>query len=124
MRFNNDRPIFSQIAELVLSDIAAGRLAPGERVPSARELAASLEVNANTTARALQSLADSGAIRLERGMGYFVADDGAKQALKEKRVQFFSAELPRLFKAMDDLGLGPEDIAEAYAKRGKKGANK
>jgi DNA-binding transcriptional regulator YhcF (GntR family) len=119
MRFNSDRPIFAQIAELLAADVSAGRLAPGGRLPSARELAASLEVNPNTAARALQALADSGIARCERGMGYFVADEGADMAAAERRRRFFEEELPRLFKEMDELGIAPAEILERYAARGE-----
>jgi len=118
MRFNNDRPIFAQIADLLTADILAGRLGPGGRIPSARELASSLEVNPNTAARALQSLADSGIARCERGMGYFVADSGTDMAKAERRRRFFEEELPRLFRDMDELAIEPAEILKRYAARG------
>jgi len=118
MRFNNDRPIFAQIADLLTADILAGRLAAGGRIPSARELASSLEVNPNTAARALQSLADSGIARCERGMGYFVAESGTDMAKAERRRRFFEEALPRLFKDMDELAIEPAEILKRYAARG------
>jgi GntR family transcriptional regulator len=123
MRFNNERPIFAQIGELLVEQVLDGRLGPGARLPSARELAASLEVNPNTAARALQELADSGLARCERGTGYFVADSGPTLARDERKKRFFDEELPRLFKRMDELGIGPEEILERFAGRNvKKGA--
>jgi GntR family transcriptional regulator len=123
MRFNNDRPIFEQIADLLAADVLAGRVRPGGRIPSARELAASLEVNPNTAARALQTLADSGVARCERGMGYFVADSGADMARAERRRRFFEENLPRLFKDMDELAIRPAEILERYAARADRGAS-
>jgi DNA-binding transcriptional regulator YhcF (GntR family) len=118
MRFNSERPIFAQIADLLARQIADGDPGPGDRLPSARELASSLEVNPNTAARALQELADSGLARSERGMGYFVADKGPEQARAARKKRFFSEELPRLFKRMDELGVGLAEISEMYAARG------
>ncbi len=115
MRFNNERPIFAQIADLLVEDLLAGKLEPGSRLPSARELAASLEVNPNTAARALQGLADSGVARLERGMGYFVADEARELARGERRRRFFDEELPRVFKVMSEIGARPEEILERFA---------
>jgi GntR family transcriptional regulator len=117
MRFNSDRPIFAQIEELLTGQVLDGSLGPGDRIPSARELAASLEVNPNTAARALQELADSGLARCERGTGYFVADSGPALAREERRKIFFAEELPRLFKRMDELGIALEDITSRYASR-------
>jgi GntR family transcriptional regulator len=117
MRFNSSRPIFEQIAELLTEQILDGRLGRGDRLPSARELGASLEVNPNTAARALQGLADSGLARCERGMGYFVAEAGPELARDERRKRFFEEELPRLFARMDELGVDMKVIGERYAAR-------
>jgi GntR family transcriptional regulator len=117
MRFNSERPIFAQIAELLARRVQEGSLGPGDRLPSARELAASLEVNPNTAARALQELADSGIARCERGTGYFVADGGPELARNGMKARFFDEELPRLFARMDELGLGMAEIGERYSAR-------
>jgi DNA-binding transcriptional regulator YhcF (GntR family) len=114
MRFNNDQPIFQQIAFHLTGEILAGRLAPDARLPSARELAASLEVNPNTAARALQALADAGVARCERGTGYYVAADGPDKARGERRRRFFEEELPGVFRAMADLGIAPAELASRY----------
>jgi GntR family transcriptional regulator len=119
MRFNSDQPIFAQIQDLLVEEVLSGRLASGERLPSARELAASLEVNPNTATRALQGLADSGVARCERGTGYFVAEGGPAIARAERRRRFFDEALPSVFKAMDELGVTAEDFLARYAARGK-----
>jgi len=117
MRFNSAEPIFAQIAELLIEEILARRFAEGGRLPSARELAASLEVNSNTAARALQSLVDAGIARTERGTGCFVAEGGAGRALEARRNRFFAETLPTLFRAMDALGIGMDEIEARYAAR-------
>ena len=118
MRFSDDRPIFAQIAELFADDIVAGRIPPGARLPSARDIAASLEVNPNTAARALQALAESGVARAERGTGYYVLDDGAKTAREVKRSRFLGEDVPRLFRLMEDLGVSFEEIESLWRRRG------
>ncbi len=115
MRFNNDRPIFVQIADFLTREIIAGHLVPDERIASARELASSLEVNPNTAARALQALAESGVARCERGTGYFVDSDGPAKACETLRQHFLQTELPGLFQTMVELGIGPEEITSRFA---------
>lgn len=119
MRFSDDRPIFAQIAELFADDIVAGRIPPGARLPSARDIAASLEVNPNTAARALQALAESGVARAERGTGYYVLDDGAKTARDMKRARFLGEDVPRLFRSMEDLGVSFGEIESLWKRRGE-----
>ena len=121
MRFSNDRPIFAQIAELLEDEVVAGRLKAGERLPSARDLAASLEVNPNTAARALQILADQGVALAERGTGYYVAAEAAAKASAVRRERFFGETLPAVFKAMDELGIGMDELATRYGARVKAG---
>ena len=118
MRFTSERPIFAQISELLAARILEGALGPGDRLPSARELASSLEVNPNTAVRALQVLAEEGVARCERGTGYFVSDSGPSVAVAGRRKTFFEFELPALFRRMDELGVGIEEVAGRYASRG------
>lgn len=115
MRFNNEKPIFIQIADLLVEDIMAGRLGAGARIPSAREIGASMEVNPNTAARALLALAEAGIARCERGTGYFVAEDGPRIAREERKSRFFDEALPAVFKTMRDLGVEPSEISARYA---------
>ncbi|NLJ45686.1 MAG: GntR family transcriptional regulator [Treponema sp.] len=117
MRFNDSSPIYEQIADNLAAQAASGFLPPGSRLPSARDLAVSLEVNPNTAARALQVLADRGIARCERGTGYFLAEDGPAVAARERRGRFFSEELPRFFARMEELGIDMETIHEEWRSR-------
>ena len=64
--------------------ISIGTLAPGDSVPSVRDLAQQLRVNPNTVARAYQRLTDQGVFAVRRGEGTFVADSPV-QLKKSKR---------------------------------------
>lgn len=65
-------PLFEQLASSVRRAIAEGELRRGERLPSAKEVAGSLEVNLHTVLRAYQLLRDEGLIELRRGRGAVV----------------------------------------------------
>ncbi|OHD11106.1 MAG: hypothetical protein A2Z96_02815 [Spirochaetes bacterium GWB1_48_6] len=114
MRFNNDKPIFIQISDYLTKEIIAGRMVPDQRIPSARELAVTLEVNPNTAVKALQSLADDGIARSERGTGYFVDPQGPQRAKEALRKVFFDLELPAIFQTMSQLGIQWEEIHNLY----------
>jgi GntR family transcriptional regulator len=124
MRFNDSSPIYEQIADDLAAQATSGSLKAGDRLPSARDLAVSLQVNPNTAARALQTLADRGVARCERGTGYFVADEGPVVAAREWRERFFAEELPRIFRRMDELGIGIDTIDSSWAARGPDVAGK
>lgn len=69
----SDEPLFTQLAGQVRVAVVGGELIPGTRLPSARELAASLDINLHTVLHAYQDLRDEGLIELRRGRGAVVA---------------------------------------------------
>ena len=75
-------PMGEQVARQVRAAFGRGQLAPGERLPPARELAASLGINMHTVLRAYQDLRDDGLLELRQGRGAYVrqdADPGRQQ---------------------------------------------
>lgn len=79
------QPLFSQLADQVRTAAIRGELSPGQRLPSARDLAESLDVNLHTVLRAYQDLRDEGLIELRRGRGAVVTERAAQDlaALRE-----------------------------------------
>lgn len=65
-------PLYEQLAASVRREIAAGRLAQGDRLPSAKEMAGSLAINLHTVLRAYQLLREERLIELRRGRGAVV----------------------------------------------------
>lgn len=66
------RPVYRQIADHLLGEIAAGHFAAGARLPAIRDLARSLDVNRDTVALAYEALANAGAVESTVGRGTFV----------------------------------------------------
>lgn len=67
------RPLWSQIEEGVRRLLATGALAPGDPVPSVRELATALRINPATVSKAYQRLVGAGLLEVRRGEGTFVS---------------------------------------------------
>ena len=87
------RPIYEQIMDNLRRLIISGGVAPGERLPSVRELAAQLAINPNTIQRAYRELENEGFIYSMTGKGSFVAslgevDSGRRSA---KKAEFCAA---------------------------------
>ena len=68
----DSRPIYEQIADAFRRQIDAGVLSPGEKIPSVRELSASLTINPNTIQRSYRELEQEGWIESAPGKGSFV----------------------------------------------------
>lgn len=121
MEFKDNQAIYLQIADLFFENILSKKWLPGDRIPSVREMAVTVEVNPNTVMRTFTYLQDKGIIYNKRGIGYFVSDDGFEQTKSLKKEDFVTQELPELFKAMDLLNVSMDDIQtyyEAYNKGG------
>ena len=69
---NDPTPIYAQLDRSIRAAIAQGRLAVGDRLPTVRQLAVDLKVNANTVAKVYGELERSGVLATQRGVGTFV----------------------------------------------------
>jgi len=108
--FKSTKGIFQQIADNLCHQILEGKLAPGERVPSVRDLAIEFEVNRNTLLRTYAILQDAGVIDNKRGIGFFVSEDALERILKSERQAFFSNELPEFIQKVKVLKLTSIDL--------------
>jgi DNA-binding transcriptional regulator YhcF (GntR family) len=120
MEFHRNFPIYQQIADVMCENILEGSWRPGERIPSIRELAESIEVNPNTVMRTYGYMEEQGIIHNQRGIGFFLADGAYETTRELKKRIFVDRDLPRVFKTMDLLRMGLDDLGGLYAAhRGK-----
>lgn len=110
MEFDNDKPIFRQIADYCHRCVLSGQWAPEARIPSTKELAVSLAVNTRTVMKAYDELAARGVIYQRRGMGYYVAADASERVREALRADFFADTLPAFVEQMRMAGLTLDDI--------------
>lgn len=68
----NNRPIYEQLYEQITSEILAGKLAAGVRLPATRTLAQDLKISRNTVSRAYSQLLSEGFVSARIGSGYYV----------------------------------------------------
>lgn len=100
----SDVALFDQVAASVRIDLAAGRLASGDRLPAARAVAASLGINVHTVLRAYQRLRDEGLVDMRRGRGVVVTDAATRLAA-------LTHDIHDLVVRGAELGLSPATLA-------------
>ena len=114
MKFRDSQSIYLQIAERICDEILDNKFPPGERIPSIREYAAMVEVNANTVVRSYDWLQQHEIIFNKRGIGYYVSPDGKNRIREMRRVRFFEDELPLFFNRLYTLGISIDEIDRRY----------
>ncbi len=95
--------LYEQVAESVRTGIAAGDLAKGERLPSAKDVAESLDINLHTVLKAYQQLRGEGLIELRQGRGAVVTGVDPARARLRTLVSQLQAEGDRLGMTRRDL---------------------
>lgn len=108
--FDNERPIYLQIYEIVKLEIVSGKLKRGQKLLSVRELALTYKVNPNTIQKALVELENDKLIYTERTNGKFVTDD---QKLINKYKTNMAIELTHKYISdMNDLGIDSSSLSD------------
>ena len=110
----NNKAIYLQIADKICDDVVGGQLEAGARIPSVREYAASLEVNANTVMRSYEYLERSGVIFNRRGIGFFISDTARETIVAERRESFLKGEMPYFFHQLMLLAVSPDEVKTMY----------
>lgn len=109
-QFDNDKPIYLQMVELIKTEIISGRLKCGEKIPSVRELAVQAKVNPNTVQKALAELEWCGLIYTERTNGKFVTEN--KSIIKAYRDGIINEKVESFLKDMIHIGVSEDEIRE------------
>ncbi|MDW7673384.1 MAG: GntR family transcriptional regulator [Bacillota bacterium] len=116
-------PIYLQLKEQIKLEIATGGLEPGTQMPTVRQLAVQLEINANTVSRVYSALEDEGYLLSQQGRGTFVANTiNEKNQEKDK---FFQEHLEHLIENVVveayRLGYSVNDIISYLKQRAEGG---
>ncbi|GEN46370.1 GntR family transcriptional regulator [Alkalibacillus haloalkaliphilus] len=86
--FENDKPIFVQIREIIEDQILDNQLLEHDQAPSTNQLVNFYKVNHLTVAKGVNQLVEEGILYKKRGVGMFV-NEGAKEKLVQKRKETF-----------------------------------
>lgn len=114
MNFKESKAIYLQIADRICDEILLGQYAEEARIPSVREYAAMVEVNANTAMRSFDYLQSQDIIYNKRGIGYFVTAGARGLILSLRRETFLKDELEQMFRQLYTLGVSDGELTAMY----------
>jgi GntR family transcriptional regulator len=106
-------PIYAQLERALRAAVATGRLQPGDQLPTVRQLAVDLSVNANTVARVYAELERAGVIETRRGVGSFVCGNAARAHPPREHDRRLRAFITRLLADADAAGFTLDDVMQA-----------
>ena len=108
--FKDDRPIYSQLVDLIKIGIVSSEWQPGSKLPSVRDLAEEAGVNPNTMQKALSELERSGLVYSQRTSGRFITED--EKMLKKMKMDLASEHIQQFFEQMHHLGFSDEETLD------------
>lgn len=123
INFDQSIPIYLQIIDETKRLVATGTLQPRDKLPSQRDLAAKLKVNANTVQRAYREMELLGLVETLRGQGTFIRDD--HQIVEDTHREMLTSLIDDFVESMLSLGCDEQEILEQVQNRlNEKGRDK
>src|SRR5437870_8956975 len=106
-------PIYAQLERGLRAAVATGRLVPGDQLPTVRQLAVDLRINANTVARVYAELERAGVIETKRGVGSFISATPAQAHPPRERDRRLRAFAPRVLADAEAVGFTIDEVIAA-----------
>ena len=101
--FDNERPIYIQLVEMIRVDIVSGKYQKGDKLPSVRELALIMQVNPNTMQKALSDLEQEKLIYTERTNGKYVTKD--EKLIEKTKKELAQDKVNSYLNSMKSIGI-------------------
>jgi GntR family transcriptional regulator len=114
-------PIYAQLDRAIRVAIAHGKLKVGDQLPTVRQLAVDLRVNANTVAKVYLALERDGIVLTKRGVGTFISDQHSPAVHDAHRDRHLRELVDRLIADAASIGFSPREIARYLSRRVKEG---
>jgi GntR family transcriptional regulator len=103
-------PIYAQLERGLRAAMASGRLRAGEQLPTVRQLAVDLRVNANTVARVYAELERAGVLETRRGVGSFVSATPAQARPRREHERRLRAFVTKVLAEADASGFTLDEL--------------
>lgn len=116
--FDNERPIYIQLVEMIRIDIVSGKFKKGQKLPSVRELALTMKVNPNTVQKALSELETEKLIYTERTNGKYVTEN--QKLIEKTKKELAQEKVNNYLNSMKSIGISYDTAVEYLQELGGK----
>ena len=113
-------PLYAQLTRAIQFAIATGRLRIGEQLPTVRQLAVELRVNANTVAKVYAELERAGVLETRRGVGTFVCARHFEAISSQDHATVLRELVERFVEEAAAMGFSPDDLLDQLQRRREK----
>jgi GntR family transcriptional regulator len=113
-------PLYAQLARAIKFAIATGRLNVGDQLPTVRQMAVDLRINANTVARVYTELERKGILETRRGVGTFIGARHFEAGTSRHRKEHLHDFMDRLIAEAGALEFSIDDLIDQLQNRRKK----
>jgi GntR family transcriptional regulator len=108
--FNNDVPIYIQIAKAIEENILKGVFEEENVIPSTTEISVKYKINPATVAKGFNLLVDEGIIYKKRGVGMFVVTGSKENLIRKRKENFYNNYIVALIEEAKKLDISSSDI--------------
>ena len=113
-------PLYAQLSRAIQFAIATGKLNVGEQLPTVRQMAVDLRINANTVAKVYAELERKGVVETRRGVGTFISANRIEAGMRRHREDHLRDFADRMIAEAGALGISLDDLIDYLGRRRKK----
>lgn len=110
LNFDDEKPVFLQIAEGMEDAILTGVFQEESQIPSTTELSVTYKINPATALKGINLLVDGGIVYKKRGVGMFVAEGAVRKLRQKRKDQFYENFVSRLVEEAKKLEITDMEI--------------
>src|SRR5437667_11136051 len=114
---NHPTPLYAQLERSIRFAIATGKLRIGEQLPTVRQLAVDLRINANTVAKVYAELERNGVVETRRGVGTFVTARPNEAANRRDRERHLRELVDHFVAQSHERGFSLDDVIHHLEER-------
>jgi len=107
-------PMYLQLIEQIKRSVALGVLAPGEQLPTVKQLAMDLTINPNTVARVYRELERDGVIETSPGRGSFIRGNGGVRNATRAAADVAAAAIDTAVREAKSIGITPQQARDLF----------